>query len=102
MIFYVLFIFYRILKRHNQAKLIKKSVFVSWFLNMAIRCQLVHTLELQKSFNFTAAVATWQLSVPKALFISYSRIPILNMHACPKLNFVLISRLAPYAQHIFF
>ena len=47
------------LKRHNQAKIIKKSVFLFWLLNMTIRCEHVHRLELlRKSFTFRAAVAT--------------------------------------------
>ena len=46
------------LKEHIQAKIIKKSVFLFWLLNMAIICELVHRLELQKSFKFWVAVAT--------------------------------------------
>ena len=38
-----------LLKRHNQVEIIKKSVFLFWHLNMAIRCDHVHRLKLQKS-----------------------------------------------------
>ena len=36
------------LKRQNQAKIIKKTLFLFWFLNMAITCEHVHRLELRK------------------------------------------------------
>ena len=45
------------LKRHNQAKIIKKSVFLFWIPNMAIRSEYVHRLELRSSFEFWVAVA---------------------------------------------
>ena len=49
------------LKRHNQAKLIKTSVFLLWLLDMAIRCEHVHRLELRKFFlNFVLRI--YQLS----------------------------------------
>ena len=65
---------------------------------MAIRCEHVHRLELCKSFKFWAAVQL--ASVPKAPFISYSRISYFG-HACPNLNLVLDSRLTGiiYAQN---
>ena len=43
------------LKRHNQAKIIKKSVFLFSLLNMAIRCENVHRVELRKFFYFCVA-----------------------------------------------
>ena len=46
------------LKRHNQAKIIQKSACLFWLLNMAIRCEHVHRLELRKYFKFWVAVAT--------------------------------------------
>ena len=45
------------LKRHNQAQIIQKSVFLFWLINMAMRCEHVHGLELWKSLKFWAAVA---------------------------------------------
>ena len=42
------------LKGLNQAKIIKKSVILSWFLNMTILYQHVYRLKLQKLFNFCA------------------------------------------------
>ena len=39
-----------ILKRHNQAKIIKTSVFLFWILDMAIKCEHVH--ELRKFLKF--------------------------------------------------
>ena len=38
------------LKRHNQVKIIKKSVFLFWSLNMTTCCKHGHRLELQKFF----------------------------------------------------
>ena len=43
------------LKGLAQAKIIKKSVILFWFLNMTIWCKHVNRLELQKFFNFCAA-----------------------------------------------
>ena len=43
------------LKRHNQAKIIKKSVFLFQFLNMAIWCEYVYRIELRKYFTFCVA-----------------------------------------------
>ena len=43
------------LKRHNQAKIIRTSVFLLWLLNMAIRCEHVHRLELRKFLKFCVA-----------------------------------------------
>ena len=43
------------LKRHNQAKIVKKSVILFWILDKTISCKHVHTLELQKFFIFCAA-----------------------------------------------
>ena len=43
-----------LLKRHNQAKIIKKSVILFRLLNMTIWCKRVHRLELQKFLNFCA------------------------------------------------
>ena len=40
------------LKRHNQAKIIKKSVTLFWLLNITIWCKHVHKLELQKFFIY--------------------------------------------------
>ena len=40
-----------VLKRHNQAKIIKKSVFLFWLFDMSIICQHVHGLELRKHCN---------------------------------------------------
>ena len=48
------------LKRHNQAKIIKKSVFLFWLINMTIRCKHVHRLELQKFLIFVLRI--YQLS----------------------------------------
>ena len=48
---------------------------------MAIWCEHVHRLELRKS----------NTSMPKATFISYSRISYFG-YECLKLNFVLIFR----------
>ena len=45
------------IKRHTQAKIIKKSVFL-FRLNMTIRCDNVHRLKLRKSFKFWAGGAT--------------------------------------------
>ena len=33
------------LKQHNQAKIIKKSVFLFWILNMAIRSEYVMSID---------------------------------------------------------
>ena len=55
---------------------------------MAIGCEHVHRLELRKSLKFLGSCGH-VASVPKAPFISYSRISYFG-HACPKLNFVLI------------
>ena len=38
------------LKRHNQAKIIKKSVILFWVLTMTICCKHVHRLEQQQFF----------------------------------------------------
>ena len=78
-----------VLKRHNQAKIINKSVLLFSFFNMAIRCEPDHSLELQRSFNFGAAVATWQVCRKQHLSV----IPVFFYfgHASPKLYFVLIS-----------
>ena len=43
--------------RHNQANIMKKSVFLFWLFNIAIRCEHVHRLELRKSFTFWVVVA---------------------------------------------
>ena len=43
-----------ILKRHNQAKIIKKSVFLFWLLNMCRGCEQIHRLELCKFFQLCA------------------------------------------------
>ena len=55
---------------------------------MTIRCEHVHRLQLRTSLGCCGNVA----SVPKAPYISYSRISYFG-HACPKLNFVFISLL---------
>ena len=39
-----------ILKRHNQAKIIKRSVFLFWLPNMTMWCKHVHRLKLQFQF----------------------------------------------------
>ena len=73
------------LKRHNQAKIIRKIC----IFNMSMWCEHDNSLELRKSFKFSVAVATQQLCRKPPL----SAIPvflILDM-ACPKLNFVFIS-----------
>ena len=44
-----------VLKRHNQAKIIKKSVFLFWLFDMSIICQHVHGLELRKLVKFCVA-----------------------------------------------
>ena len=46
-----------VLRRHNQTKIIKKSVFLFCLLDMSIICQHVHVLELRKFFlNFVLRV----------------------------------------------
>ena len=40
---------FSVLKRHNRAKIIKKSVILFWLLNMSIIFEHVHRLELRKS-----------------------------------------------------
>ena len=50
---------FKYLKRHNQAKIMKKLVILFWLLNhvnMAIWCKHVHRLELQKFFSFCVAI----------------------------------------------
>ena len=42
-------------KRHNQAKIIKKSAILFWLFNMIICCKHVQRLELQFFFNFCVA-----------------------------------------------
>ena len=79
------------LKRHNQAKIIKKSVFLFWLLNMDIICEHIHRLEFAEVFYISGCCGN-VASVPKAPFISYSRISYFG-HACPKLNLLLVSRL---------
>ena len=66
------------LKRHNQANIIEKSVFLCWLFNMTI-CPWTRIAEY---FGLL-----WQriASVAKALFISYSSISYFG-HVCPKLN----------------
>ena len=50
-------------KRHIQAEIIKKSLFLFWLLNMAIICEHVHRLELRQSLRFWVAnVASAQKS----------------------------------------
>ena len=49
------------LKRHNQAKIIEKSVFLFWLLNITVWCKHVHRLELQKFF-LTFVLRIYQLS----------------------------------------
>ena len=56
---------------------------------MAIKCEHVH--RIVKVFKILGCCG-YVASVPKAPFISYSRISYFE-HACPKINFVLISRL---------
>ena len=43
---------------YRKAKIIKKSAFLFWLLNMAIRGEHVLRLELRKSFKFWVAVTT--------------------------------------------
>ena len=62
-----------LLKRHNQAKIIKKSVFIFWLLTMAVRCEHVHRLELR---NF---VLNFVLRIYK-LGEKYGRNLISDMH----------------------
>ena len=40
---------FSVLKRHNRAKIIKKSLILFWLLNMSIIFEHVHRLELRKS-----------------------------------------------------
>ena len=47
-----------LIKRHNQAEIIKQSVFLFWLLNVSIRGEHVHGLELRKTFAWWVAVAT--------------------------------------------
>ena len=81
--------FWFYLKRHNQAKIIKKSV-LFWLLNMAIRCEHIHILELGKSFKFWVL---WQRS-KWVESPTYRLFPYFLFWTCmSKLNFVFISRL---------
>ena len=47
-----------LLKRHNKAKIINKSVFLFWLLDKSITCQHVHRLELRTFFKFCVANLT--------------------------------------------
>ena len=74
------------LKRHNQAKIIKKSVILFWLLNMTIRCKHVHRLELRNFFIFCVA----HLPVERDI---NSNVPSMHVQNKKYLNFVFISSL---------
>ena len=40
------------LKPHNQTKIVKKTSFLFWPVNMSIICEHVHRLELRSLLNF--------------------------------------------------
>ena len=80
------------LKRHNQAKIIRKAVFLFWLLYMAIRYELYKEEEFSKcgsTFNFGLL---WQ-RIKYAESHIYQLFSYFFGHACPKLDFVLIPRL---------
>ena len=51
----ITFLVNSLLKRLNQANIVKRSVILFWLLNLTIWCKHVHRLELQKFLNFCAA-----------------------------------------------
>ena len=78
------------LKRHDQAKIIKKSVFVFRFLNMAIRYEHVHEKDLRRYFTFWAAVAMEQVCRKPHLSV----IPvflILDMHVRKLISYLFLA-----------
>ena len=58
----------------------KKSVFLFWLLNMAMRCEHAHRLELRKSFKFWISVATKQMCQKPVLSVIPEFLIILDMH----------------------
>ena len=66
----------RQLKRHNQAKIIKKSLILFWFLiNMSIICEHVHGLELRRFLKLCVA----HLPVRREIRTKFN-----FGHVCPK------------------
>ena len=75
------------LKRYNQAKNHSKGDILFWLFDMSIICEHVLRLEIGKTFKLWVYVTMWQV---------YREVCV---HACLKLNIVLISFLPVNAQH---